>query len=448
MADSAANNPQQGDSTSRKRLCPDLSTDDLIRQAQQLAGETGQSDPSRVFPPIIEKYISECLKQLQSLMRAHHTCKHGIRRMEELAKGNMVCKPFRFTMSEVWLHDEAEKKRVNAELREVMEQMKRGMHEVLYKAKQRDLELIGAQISSWLDRSRIGVFTHIQAYNTLVPQTRTEDGARDATAPSSFASFVEDLQSALKTRMDNTLSTGMLDEINKFIEWRMADERRIQLQDEKRQQREAAQADAEMLPAEEGVSEITRRVVAEELKKLNIKELMHEIRRLSGGAVGGTGTGGAKPKKGKRGSNDSPPRSDPKPRTPTPRHNNSSGTREHGAAPTRAHMQPPSAPFGARPAHTTPANGRRRGPGWGGNRRGGTGHGGGARAGLNGNGNGQQGMPTGAHHHHAFFPPAHAYMQPFPPYPFQPPPPPFHHPIQHFPSHFLPMEPPGPAPRP
>ena len=115
----------------------------------------------------------------------------------------------------------------------------------------------------------------------LVPLTPTEDGTREAPAPSAFASFVVDLQSASKTRMDNTLSTGMLDEINKFIKWRMADERRIQQQDEKRQEREAALADAEMLRAEEGVSAITRCIVVEELKKLNIKELVHELRHLS-----------------------------------------------------------------------------------------------------------------------------------------------------------------------
>ena len=449
MAESVARNPQQGESSSRKRQCPDLSTDDLIKQAQLLAGETGQTDPSRVFPPIIEKYIGEQLKLLQTLLRAHHMCKHGIRRMEELAKANMVCKPFRFTTPEVWLYDEAEKKRVNAELCEVMEKMKRGMHDVLYNAKLRDLEMIGSQISSWLDRSRIGVFTHIQAYNTLVPRTQTEDGTRDAPAPSAFASFVEDLQSALKTRMDNTLSTGMLDEINKFIEWRMADERRIQQQDEKRQQREAALADAEMLPAEEGVSAITRRIVAEELKKLNIKELMHELRRLSGGTGGGSGVGATRTNKSKGGSKSPPSRRDPQPHKTTPQHNNNrNDAKEQRGAPAHTSEQPRAAPFGKRPTYNAQANGGRRGPGGGSNRSNGKGHGGGGGMWRNRNSNDQRGAPIGPHHSQPFFPPAHAYMQPYPPFPFQPPPPAFHHPMQQFPGHFLPMEPPGPAPHP
>ena len=447
MAETAANNPQQGES-SRKRQCPDLSTDDLIRQAQQLASETGQTDPSRFFPPIIEKYISDQLKLLQTLLRAHHSCKHGIRRMEEQAKANMVCKPFRFTTPEVWLHDEGEKKRVNDELHEVMEKMKKGMHEVLYNAKQRDLEVIGAHISMWLDRSRLGVFAHIQAYSTLVPRVHNEEGARDAPVASTFASFVEELQSALKTRMDNTLSTGMLDEINKFIEWRMADERRIQQQTEKRQLREAAQADAEMLPAEEGVSEITRRVVAEELKKLNIKELMHELRRLSGGSGKGRDNAGATAKKSKRGSQSPPSRHNPQPRTTTPRHNNRNGAREQSGAPVRANERPHAAPFSNRPSYHTQANQARKGPGGGGYRNSGKGQGGGGGAWHNRNGNAQQRMPNGPHHSQPFFPPANAYMQPFLPYPYQPPPHPYQHPMQQFPGHFLPMEPPGPAPHP
>jgi hypothetical protein len=453
MAEPSANNPQQGEGSSRKRACPELSTDDLIRQAQQLAGESDQGDPSHSIPPLLEKFVTERLKLLQKLLRARHSCIHGIARMEEQAKANVVCKPFRFTVPEVWMYDEEERKSVNEALCKVMEKMKQGMHETLYEGKKRDLEKINAEIASWLDASRGGVHVHLEAYRTLVPPAAPEcplsaaalQGLMPPTT-STFAAYIEELQASLQAATGKSLATGMLDELNRFIEWRMAEERRISQQKEKRQQREAAQADAEMLPVEEGVSEITRRVVAEELKKLNIKELMHELRRLTGSSKGGTGDGGGKPKRKNRGSKSPPSRSAPQPRTPAPRHVNSPHARVHGDARMRANAQPTAPPFGNRPTYRPPANGAKRDSGGGGNRSGGRGGGNGGRMPNNHHGTGHRGTFNGAHNPQPFFPPAHAYMQPYPPYPFAPAPPPFLHPMQPFPGHFLPMEPPGPAP--
>ena len=455
MAEQAANTAQQGEGSSRKRACPELSTDDLIKQAQQLAGETGQGDPSRSIPPLIEKFMSERLKLLQTLLRARHSCAHGIARMAEQAKANIVCKPFRFTVPEVWLHNEEEQKSVNDALGVVMEQMKQKMHEVLYDGKKKDLEKINSEIASWLDASRGGVYVHLEAYRTLVPPAAPECPLSAAAlqglmppSTSTFATYIEELQTSLKTATDKSLATGMLNELNRFIEWRMSDERRIQQQREKRQQREAAQADAEMLPAEEGVSEITRRVVAEELKKLNIKELMHELRRLTGGATGGAAGNRNGTKKRGGGSNSPPSRRGPQPRNPAPRPQPNRPNHAHVHAPAQANPQPTPAPFGQRPGGNMPRNGGRRSPGGGPyrNRNSGPRNQGGSW--RNGNGNGQNFGFRGMHNPHAVYPPVHHHMQPYPLFPYQAPPPFFPHPMQQHPGHFLPMEPPGPAPQP
>ena len=140
MAKHAASTAQQGEGSSRKRACPELPTGDLIKQAQQLAGETGKRDPSHSIPLIIKKFMSECLNMLQTLLRARYLCAHGIARMAEQAKTNTVCKPSRFNVPEVWLHNKEEQKSVNDALGVVMEQMKQRMHEVLYNGKKKDLE--------------------------------------------------------------------------------------------------------------------------------------------------------------------------------------------------------------------------------------------------------------------------------------------------------------------
>ena len=455
MAEQPANAPQQGEGSSRKRACPELSTDDLVRQAQQLAGETNQGDPSRSIPPLIEKFVSGRLKLLQTLLRARHSCAHGIARMAEQAKANIICKPFRFTVPEMWLYNEEEKKSVNDSLAQVMEKMQQQMHEALYEGKKRDLEKINAEVADWLDASRGGVHVHLEAYRTLVPPAAPECPLSAAAlqgiippSTSTFASYIEDLQASLKSATDKSLATGMLDELNRFIEWRMSDERRIQQQREKRQQREAAQADAEMLPAEEGVSEITRRVVAEELKKLNLKELLHEVRRLSGNTAGNTSGKDSKAKKRGRGANSPPSYRAPQPQNPAPRSHHNGPNRTHIHAPAHANQGPTPAPFGQRPAHNVPRNGGRKGPGGGPNR---NRNGGPRNQGGNlhdGNGNGHNQGFGGMHNPHAFYPPPPPYMQPFPPFPYQAPAPffPFH--MQQHPGHFLPMEPPGPAPQP
>ena len=157
----------------------------------------------------------------------------------------------------------------------------------------------------------------------------------------------------------------MLNELNWFIEWRMSDEQRIQPQREKWQHREAPQVDSEMLSKEEGVSVISRRVVAEELKTLNLKELMHELRRQTGGATSVTAGNVNDTKKHGGGSNNPPSRPGPHPPNPVPRPLLCHPNQAHVHLPAEANPQLTRAPFGQRLGGNVPCNGGRHSPGGG-----------------------------------------------------------------------------------